>query len=231
MRYLKFHGHCIVIGLFIAITAYPSISRAQGVFDLGALTNTLTVGTSDKTTTAAPIVPAATFTFQPSPEVRRQNVANFVKAMREVNADAAGQMEQAFATMDVIDEIGKGVAPFGLRNDNIVDAYTVYLINAWMASNGRTDVNTKEQADGTRNMVLATFSAAPDLQKLTQIDKQKFAEALLLQAFLYDAMLQATASDPAALARVKNETKAGAKAMGIDVDQFDLTANGLIRKK
>jgi hypothetical protein len=226
--YLKFLTACAA---FVTISSAAPLN-AQGVFDLGALTSTITSNTAQQTgKPAGPAASVAAMTFKPSMDIRKQNVTAFVDVMKKVNAEAGAQIEQAISQIDLIEEIGKGIAPFGLRTDSIVDGYTLYMINAWMAANGRTDLNTKEQADGTKNMVMATFSDSPELAKLSDEDKQKFAEGMMLNAFLYDGMLQSAAANPEAMANVKKEVRTAAKLLSIDLDLFDMTANGLVRKK
>jgi hypothetical protein len=225
---LKLPARIFLISLTLfAIGTTPA--SAQGVFDLGALTNTLSQGTQPS---AAPPTQAqrAKLNYTPSPAVRAANIAKFVAGMKQLNAEAGAQMEQGFAQADVFEQMAQGLQPFGLRIDNIADAYTVYFMNGWMAANGRMDQNTKEQAMGTKATVERVFAASPDIGKLSDEDKQSMAESLLLQAFLYDAMLQGTASDPQALKKVQADVRAALKQSAIDVDLFELKTNGLLRK-
>ncbi len=227
-RYLKSLTACATA---IAIASATPV-HAQGVFDLGALTSSITTNTAQQAgKSAGPVASVAAMTFKPSMDVRKQNVTAFIDVMKKVNAEAGAQIEQAISQIDLIDEIGKGIAPYGLRTDSIVDGYTLYMINAWMAANGRTDDNTKEQAEGTKNMVMATFSASPELAKLSDEDKQKFAEGMILNAFLYSGMLESAKANPQAMVTVKKEVKDAAKLLSIDLDLFEMTANGLVRKK
>lgn len=232
-----FAGISILIATLSAMIAIPA--SAQGVFDMGALTNTISSSANTQAeaeragrAVAPPSAASlAALNYQPSLPARKQNIAKFIENLRGVNPDVAGQLEQAFAQVDVIDEIGKAVAPFGLKTSNMADAYTVYMLNAWMAAHGRTDQNTPDQVAGVQKMAASAIGASPEMLKLADAKKQLLAESLMIQGFLFDAMLQATASDPVALAKVKTDVRAGAKEMGIDVDQFDLTPTGLVRKK
>lgn len=223
-----------LIGLLVA----PPV-MAQGVFDMGVLTNTISssantqaeAARAGKAIAAPSAASLAALNYKASLDVRKQNIAVFIDGLRGMNPEVAGQFEQAFAQVDIIDEIGKAVAQYGLKTDNMADAYAMYLLNAWMAANGRTDQNTPEQIAGVQKMATNALGATPGMLKLEDAKKQQFSEGLMIQAFLFDAMLQATASDPAALAKVKADTRAGAKEMGIDVDLFELTPSGLVRKK
>ena len=227
-------------GLALTLTiSLASPVMAQGVFDMGALTNSISTSANTQAEAAragkAAEGPSAAslakLNYRPSLDVRKQNITVFLDGLRSLNPDVAGEFEKVFAQVDIIDEIGKAVAPYGLKTDNMADAYTIYLMNAWMAANGRTDQNTAEQAAGVQKMAANALGSTPEMLKLDDAKKQQFAEGLMIQGFLFDAMLQATASDPVALAKVKADTRAGAKEMGIDVDLFELTPSGLVRKK
>ncbi len=214
-------------------------AAAQGVFDMGALTNTISTSANaqaeaaraGKAVAAPSAASLASLNYKPSTDVRKQSIKSFVDGLRTLNPEVAGEFEKVFAQVDIIDEIGKAVAPYGLKTDNMADAYAIYFLNAWMAANGRTDQNTPEQIAGVQKMAANALGNTPDMLKLDDAKKQQFSEALMIQGFLFDAILQESVSDPAALAKVKADTKAGAKEMGIDVDLFVLTPAGLERKK
>lgn len=226
---------------FAALLALQIASpvMAQGVFDMGALTNSISTSanTQAEAARAGQVVTGpsaaslAKLNYRASLDVRKQNIKVFLDGLRGLNPDVAGEFEKVFAQVDVIDEIGKAIAPYGMKTDNMADAYTVYFLNAWMVANGRTDQNTPEQIASVQKMAANALGSTPDMLKLDDAKKQQFSEGLMIQGFLFDAMLQATASDPVALAKVKADTKAGAKEMGIDVDLFELTSAGLVRKK
>jgi hypothetical protein len=223
-----------VMGLFLATPA-----SAQGVFDLGALTNTISQSAGQQGTPqqsggkVAPPPSAANIaklSFQPSPGVRSESVAEFVKVFKTINADAGSQMEAAFAQVDIIEEIGKAMAPYGMKTDNMADAYGAYVLSAWMGANGRTEDATPAQMAGMQTMARNALTSVPDMMNLDNTKKQRFTEALLLQIFLYELMQEGVKQDPSAKTKVQADIKAAAKEMGIDTDAFTLTPNGLVRK-
>ena len=221
--------YLIIFAVSIA-AAIPA--TAQGVFDLGSLTNTLTINAKPvDTAIKAPLVSESQLTFTASPTVRKEAVDGFVAAMSQASPELGTQLGAAFGGADVFAQIDAGLEPFGLKTNNIADAYTLYMVNAWMASQGNRDQNTRAQADGTKAMVMATFSATPDLLKLDARQKQLFADSLVLNAMLYDSMLQATADNVQATQNVQGEVTAAAKLLGIDLSLFSMTPNGLARKK
>jgi hypothetical protein len=213
-------------------------AAAQGVFDMGdlnaAIANTVQAGpAATLQAPAPPPSPAALAALQytPSLDLRKANIAKLVVALKQTNAEAGTAFEQVFAQNDVIPMIGQEIAKYNLKVDNIADAYTLYFLGSWMAVNGRSEDPTAAQVTGTRDLVLKTLVGVPDLGKMSDADKQGFAEGLLLQFFMNEAMSQAVASDPAATKKVRGDLKTGFKeTMKLDLDLFNLTANGLVRK-
>jgi hypothetical protein len=206
-------------------------ASAQGVFDLGSLTNSLTINakpTASPTKTAP--ISESQLTFTPSPAVRKEAIDGFIAAMSKASPELGAQLGSAFGGADVFAQIDQGLQPFGLKTNNIVDAYTLFLVNAYMASQGSREDNTRAQADGTKAMVLATFSASPEILKLDTRQKQLFADSLVLNAMLYDSMLQATAGNAQATQNIQNEVSTAAKLLGLDLSLFSMTPNGLVRK-
>ena len=70
--------------------------------------------------------------------------------------------------------------------------------------------------------------ALPDIQTMTDADKQGIAEALLLQAIINQVMIDARKEhNPDSLPAAVEEVRNSAKQSGIDLDKFVLTQNGL----
>jgi hypothetical protein len=217
-------------------TAAPA--AAQGVFDMGdlnaAIANTVQSGPSaSQQAPAPPPSPAALAAMQytPSLDLRKANIAKLITALKQTNAEAGTVFEQVLTQNDVIPMIGQEIAKYNLKIDNIADAYTLYFLGSWMTVNGRSEDPTAGQVTGTRDMVVKTLAGVPDLGKMSDADKQSFAEGMLLQFFMNEAMSQAVASDPAATKKVRGDLKTAFKeTLKIDLDLFNLTANGLVRQ-
>lgn len=208
-----------------------SPAAAQGVFDMGALTNTLSVEATrqSEAARASPAPAPAAFRFQATPEQRKRNLQQFVEKTRAVDPAGAGQLEALFAGNDVIALIGRGIAPYGLRVDDLADAYTVYWVSAWMASRGQAGENDKGQVAAVRRQSAAAMAAVPALKTATDAQRQEFAEALLVQAMLLDASVGQAQADPAKLEQVKAAARQGARASGLDLDAFELTPAGFVK--
>jgi hypothetical protein len=224
----------IVLSLITPLTA----AIAQGVFDLGKVTKSIAV-----TPPATPTTPSgqatppplasslAKLTFKPSAATRKQIFNEFLKGVKALQPEVGAQMEAGFARTDVIGEITKGLAGYGLKADNMADAYAYYLMSAWMGAQGRTDDYTPAQISGVQNMVRNSLASNKELLALEDSKKQFFAESLLLQGLMNDEMTKAVANDPTLKLKVASDLKAAAKLLSIDLDAFSLTPSGLARKQ
>lgn len=202
------------------------MAAAQGVFDMGTLGNPPPAGAGKAPATR---LPESVLHYTPSLEVRKRDYAQFVEKTRASDPAGADQLQKLFASQDVIDQIGKGVAAYDLHIDNLADAFTLYWVNAWSASRGRQDTGSKEQAAGVRRQAANAMLASSQLGTLNDAQKQEFAESLLIQGMMLDAAVNAAQSDPAKMAQVKAGARRGAKAIGLDLDLIELTPTGFVR--
>jgi hypothetical protein len=74
--------------------------------------------------------------YAPSKSRTSTNLQNFVKKTRAQDPAGAAQMEQLFASTDVLGAIGSAMSSVGLNRNNAADAFTVYWVAAWQASVG-----------------------------------------------------------------------------------------------
>jgi hypothetical protein len=146
-----------VYAAVLILTSFSVTASAQGVFDMGALTSTLSIDhvTQSENARASGVRSAdisritgqqlsgsikRRYTpddtrFRPSQKNRESNLAQIVRQTAAIDPEGAKKMQALFAVVDVIAEIGKGIAPYGLRTNNVADAYTVYWMTAWQAAN------------------------------------------------------------------------------------------------
>ena len=170
-------------------------------------------------------------TFQSSSQVRKQNFANFVEKIRASDPAGAAKMQQFFASTDIIAAIGNGMASYGLRTNNLADAYAVYWTNAWLGSRGRNEDLPKAQMITVRNQAVSALLATPSVEAASDAQKQQMAEAMLVQAAMISAYIDNAKSDPVLMTKVKAAIAQGAKAMGLDLYMMTLTANGFAPAK
>jgi hypothetical protein len=205
-----------------------AVSRA--IFDRqickGCRSNDNSNQNSSSSSQSKPVRKSARLDFQPSLSRRKQNLSRFVENTRANNPQGAAQMAKLFASTDVIEQLGKSMAPYGLRTNNVADVYAVYWASAWLGSRGRNENLPKSQIVAIKNQATGALSSTAQFSSATDAQKQQFAEALLIQAVLIDASIDYAKSDPALLNKVKVAISQGAKAMGLDLDRMTLTPQG-----
>jgi hypothetical protein len=170
---------------------------------------------------------AVSLRFTPNLATRKRNLANFVSKMRAQSPGNAAQMEQMFRSTDIFAVMAQGLAPMGLRVDNVADAYATYWITAWEASRGIGGQPTpRAQAQAVKMQAAKGLLIAPEFARATPIQKQEFAEALLIQAALISASMEGAAGDDAQLEAVGAAVRKGASAMGLELAAMELGPNG-----
>lgn len=169
----------------------------------------------------------ALLAFTPNLATRKRNIAGFIAKTRAQSPENADQMAQMFASHDIFAAFAQGLAPMGLRVDNVADAYTVYWVTAWEASRGISGTDTpRAQAQAVKAQAAKALLSAPEFAKAGAAQKQELAEALLIQAALISASMEGAAGDPAQMEAVGKAVRTGAKAMGLDLDTIELGPNG-----
>ncbi|MGG6268017.1 DUF6683 family protein [Leptolyngbya sp. AN03gr2] len=169
----------------------------------------------------------ANLTFKPSMEVRRRNFAQFVARARAADPVAAGQLEQLFASRNIIAEIDRAIAPLGAKTNNVADTMALYVIAAWHGARGNIAKPTPKEFQSVRNQMANILTSLPTVATLTDAQKQEMAEGLLIEALLVDQAMHFAAKDPSQLASMKTAISRAAEKYGFNVMQLNLTDQGL----
>lgn len=233
----------IFLGLVIALALAPLPAAAQGVFDMGALTNSLSQGANIESESArartsqifrprtaepqSQAVDPAALTYRPSLSVRQRNLAQIVARLRPVDPAGAADMQRTFATRDPIAEIDRVMRPVGLRSDNVADAIATYLVTAYYGVRGSTDGEPAE-FKAVSAQVARALSADPAFTGASDAFKQEMAESMLVQAVLANQAVQAAQKQPAAMPAIKAAIAKGTRSsFGLDLMRVRLGADGL----
>nr|WP_010542925.1 DUF6683 family protein [Sphingomonas elodea] len=120
------------------------------------------------------------------------------------------------------------MAPQGLRIDNVADAYALWWITAWQASRGNNDTPDRTVLSAVRAQAESAVTAAGELTRATDAQKQELAEALWVQTALIDGAVEQAKHDPVRLREVGAAVRKGAKSMGLDLGMIELTREGFI---
>lgn len=169
---------------------------------------------------------AANLTFKPSPERRRQNIAQFIAKARASNPQAGTDLKQFFATNDVIGSVNKELVKIGLQPNNVADAYAVWWLNSWLASRSRHDTPPRAQIAAVRAQAVRALSNVPGIASASDATKQQIAESCLTQTVIIGTALEQAKNDPAQLKALAASVRQGAQTMGLDLSAMELTDNG-----
>lgn len=173
-------------------------------------------------------VPAVRLTYKPSIERRRANFAQFVAKTRKKDPEGAALLEKELASSDVIGKMGRELAGYGMRVDNVADAYAAWWLNAWLASRQRTDTPPARQIAAVRAQAARAMASLPEMARASDAVKQEMAEANLVQAALIGAYLEHAKNDPALLRRIAAAVRQGARASGLNLSGMELTDDGFV---
>jgi len=171
-------------------------------------------------------VPVSAFAYKPSMTVRQASFDALRAKVRGGDPASVRSLEQMMAQGDLIERMGPLLAPFGLRTDNLADAYALWWIVMWKASRGDGSDPDPATCAAVRGQVVALL---PGQAKLADAEKQKLAEGLLLQALLVEAAA-GQAKTPAEKQRVAGLVRRTAAPLGMDFATMTLTAKGFVAR-
>jgi hypothetical protein len=128
----------------------------------------------------------------------------------------------------VIDELFVGE---GFKLTNLADVLAIYFIASFVVINDMNGTTT-EQDLAVRNQIASIFATLPDIKNLSDAEKQRTAESLMLfTIFMANDLQQAQQGvEGYDLNTIKAYAKDTLLQMGIDHTQFEFTQQGLIRK-
>jgi hypothetical protein len=179
-----------------------------------------------KNNSSTSVKPSAKLAYKPSIAIRRANLKKFIENARQTDPTSAAEIEQLFASKDVIARISEDMAALGLKPNNVGDAFTIYLTNAWFAARGRDNNLSRSQMNVVRNQLTEMLLKSPQINTATDAQKQVMAETFLIQSLLMAISIEGAKSDPALLAQVQKVIAQGAKGLGLDLYQLSLTSQG-----
>lgn len=192
--------------------------------------DTRAIATNRLVAAPAPVPQASqhTLSFTPSPERRKANLAHFVETSRATDPQGAAAMQKLFASTDVIAAMGRSLASVGLRTSNVADAYAVWWMTSWSAAHGSTETPNRATAQAVKAQAARAIASAPGFSEVADADKQQYAEAMLVQAAMIEAMTERYGSDAAMAPKIAAAARSGARASGLDLDAMTLTEGGFV---
>lgn len=222
--------------------AAPFSASAQGVFNMGMLTNTLSSGTliqSEETRaagqsfrsrgparTTAAINPAA-LSFRPDMAARKRNMAQFVAKIRRVDPASADDLQRALASHDLVAQVGASMRKAGLNPNNLADAMALYTVIAWYGVRGSDDSKPADFKPVSRQFV-RSMGSTPQFARASQATKQELAESMMIQAMMAEQSVTLAKRQPGVMPQLKQAIDQGARGtFGFDLARMRLGPNGL----
>ena len=169
-------------------------------------------------------------TFTPSMARRKRNYAAMIAAMRAKDPATADQFQALVTKSDVVALIGRRIAPLGFRVNHLSDAYALWAVAAFSASRGQEIPTNRTVLTAVRGQMSRAFGSLPSVAKLTDADKQRATESLLVQAVALDAAAEKAKGHPEMVAGLRAAARQGARASGLNVDALTLTPRGFVAK-
>jgi hypothetical protein len=168
--------------------------------------------------------------FVPDRARTQANLRSFVA--RTPDPAARASLQQLLSNQPtILEDVSNALQPYGINPHNVADAYAVWWINAWSASQKINREPDQATVEAVKQQVYAAFTATPDFANASDAGKQEFAEALILQGFLLSAAFEQNKSNPAMLDQLAEAARQGAKAQGLDLTTMTLTRNGFVPRK
>jgi hypothetical protein len=138
-------------------------------------------------------------------------------------------MQTLFGSTDIIGVIDRKMRQtYGMRANNVADAYAVWWVSAWMGARGRSDDATPGQMGMVKRQATNALAVTPEFTFASDAGKQEMAEARLVQAALIGETVDTYKSDPAMLAKIRTAIGKGALGMGLDLGSMTLTNEGFV---
>lgn len=239
MRFRKAHSHLAALVLLLAGLAAPAAAQEFSAMDMTgmgiyAMEDSVMEAAGETVASTrrgqARVAPARNvqLTYTPSMERRRANFAQFVAKSRKKDPKGAAMLEKELASSDVIAKMGRELSPFGMRTDNVADAYAAWWLNAWLASRQRTDTPSARQIAAVRAQAARAMAAVPEMASASDAVKQEMAEANLVQAALIGAYMEHAKGNPTLFRQVASAVRKGARASGLNLDAMELTDDGFV---
>lgn len=178
---------------------------------------------------AVPQADPTTFKFARSPAITKAVQAQFVKRTNAVDPGQATQLQQLFASQNLIGNMTSPLRQLGLDVNDVADAYTAYMIIAWGAANGRTLDPSRSQVAAARRQSSAAMMKI-GIAKIAAGERQEIADACLIQGALLESALAHAKGNPAELQQVAAAARQGAAKFGMKLDSITLTEAGFAPK-
>lgn len=198
------------------------LDRRQGQ---KATSNALTAPNAPALTAPATTYESSDFTYRPDAARTQANLKKFIE--RTPNPKGKAELQKLISAQPtIVDDIGNAIRPYGMDPHNVADAYAMWWMNAWLASERRNDDPDRTTIEAVKQQVYAAFAATPDFAGTSDAQRQEYAEALMVQAMIIGSIAEAAEGNPALQEQLAQTARQGAKDSSLDLSLMTLTPQG-----
>ncbi len=170
-------------------------------------------------------------TFKASSSRTRQNLKALADNMRKADPAVAAQMEQLFASTDIIGAVGGVMDRYGLQRNNVAHAYALYWVVYWGLANKVYNAPSAAKMRAVAAQAELGFSGNAQFVSMNDTQKQAAAEELMALAAILDATSEQAKTDPALAEQAATASLEGSRKSGLDLDKMTLTEDGFVPAK
>jgi hypothetical protein len=232
----KMAGFLVLVSIFSTasyaqMTWYPPVGTWSGPAQLNSeLINDSLSQVSDPQSkddrSVNNLASSASLTYSPNRKRTNQNLQSFADKTRAVDPAQAEQLEQLFASTDIMAQISGVMSSVGLSKKNVADAFALYWVNAWQVAHGDSSTPSAETMKAVATQAARGLSQSPEFANANEAQKQEMAEALMIQGVMIASAFEQLAGNAVQLKAVGKAVKQGASASGLELDTMTLTEEG-----
>ncbi len=213
------------------MTWYPPVGTWSGPAQLnGELINDSLSQVSDPKSkddsSVNNLASSTSLTYSPNRKRTNQNLQTFADKTRAVDPAQAEQLEQLFASTDIMAQISGVMSSVGLSKNNVADAFALYWVNAWQVAHGDSSTPSAKTMKAVATQAARGLSQSPEFANANEAQKQEMAEALMIQGVMIASAFEQLAGNKTQLEAVGKAVKQGASASGLELDTMTLTEEG-----
>jgi hypothetical protein len=117
--------------------------------------------------------------FRTSTAVRNSVVKSLIDQTRRGDAEAGRQMEAMFKTGGFVQSIESALRSYGMKPNNLADAYSVWMVNMYSAARGDETPTSPATMRAVRDQVARSFASMPEFISAPDAEKQALSDELL----------------------------------------------------
>lgn len=167
------------------------------------------------------------FVFPVSQPARTATLNAIVDGLSKDNPAGRRELQAALIDQNIFAVLDTAIQKYGLRTNNLADAYTLYWISSWEAAhNSMQGESSPAQVKAVKAQVVDFLSNVDALHTMKVADKQQLSDTLLVNAVLLEMIGESAKADPQFQELRSQAGRSGAAAFGLIVDGVTLTESG-----